>query len=267
MTASDSPKFVPAVENAIKLLRSMAMISSPEGVAPLARVSGLSVSSTFNLLKTLTKEGVVSFDPKDKTYRIGMGVLEFVAPILGANPTDLIRPLLSDLAKDHNVMVALWHVTERQRIVMIDSMAPTYIVHARMRTGSRLPALIGALGRCYAARTGMERATAEDHYAELRWQAPPGFDNYWRDIEEARKTGYAFDFGNLFIGVNIAASIACDGNSQPRLGLSAITIAGQMQPDLMTHVAIGLKEAAHQIEKNIFCAHKPSVNTRLTGLY
>ena len=252
MSSTPPSKSVPAVENAVKLLRRMAMTSSAEGVAPMARATGLSVSTTFNILKTLTKEGFVTFEHKDKTYRIGMGILEIVAPILGANPNDLIRPLLYNLASEHSVMVALWHVTESQRIVLIDSVTPSKIVHARMETGSRLPAMIGAVGRVYAARLDVKEAEAKTEYAKLQWQAAPGFDHYWNDIQEARETGYAFDFGNLFIGLNIAAAIACDGDGHPRLGLSAITIAGQTDVETLKAAAIGLKEAAGLIETNVF---------------
>lgn len=252
MSDSNPPKYVPAVENAVKLLRRMAMMSKSEGVAPMARATGLSVSTTFNILKTLTKEGFVTFDSKDKTYRIGMGILEIVAPILGANPNDLIRPLLHNLASEHSVMIALWQVTESQRIVLIDSVTPNKIVHARLETGSRLPAMIGAVGRVFAARTRVSKTEAKTEYDRLQWQSPPGFDEYWRDIEEAATTGYAFDFGNLFIGLNIAAAIACDADGHPRLGLSAITIAGQTEASKMREVAQALTDAAGLIESNVF---------------
>ena len=252
MTDSNTPKYVPAVENAVKLLRRMAVMNNSEGVAPMARATGLSVSTTFNILKTLTKEGFANCDPKDKTYQIGMGILEIVAPILGANPNDLIRPLLHNLASEHSVMIALWQVTESQRIVLIDSVTPTRIVHARMETGARLPAMIGAVGRVYAARTGVTKAQAKTEYSALQWQSPPGFDTYWKDIEQARETGFAFDYGNLFIGLNIAAAIACDATGQARLGLSAITIAGQTEAAKLQEAAQGLHEAAGLIETNVF---------------
>lgn len=254
MSATTPPKSVPAVENAVKLLRRMALTSTAEGVAPMARATGLSVSTTFNILKTLTKEGIVTFEAKDKTYRIGMGILEIVAPILGANPNDLIRPLLHNLAREHSVMIALWHVTENQRIVLIDSVTPSKIVHARMETGSRLPAMIGAVGRVFAARLNVSEAKAKAEYAKLQWQAAPGFESFWRDIQEARDTGYAFDFGNLFIGLNIAAAIVSDANGHPRLGLSAITIAGQTDVETLKDAAIGLKDAARLIETNVFAS-------------
>jgi DNA-binding IclR family transcriptional regulator len=252
MTQAGPSKFVPAVESAVKLLRRIAIISEPEGVAAMARATGLNGSTTFNILKTLAKEGFVTFDEKDKTYRIGMGVLEIVGSILGANPNDLIRPLLHALATEHSVLIALWQITESDRIVLIDSVAPHKVVHAKLETGSRLPVMIGAVGRCYAALTGVTRADAQTAYDRLKWQSPPGFEIYWQDIEAARKTGFALDFGNLFIGLNIAAAVARDADGRPRLGLSAISIAGQTSVEAMQDIAAALNKAATLIETNVF---------------
>ena len=252
MKETGPSKFVPAVENAIKLLRRIAMASEPEGVAAMARATGLNGSTTFNILKTLANEGFVVFDEKDKTYRIGMGVLEIVGSILGANPNDLIRPLLHSLATEHSVLIALWQITESNRIVLIDSVAPTKTVHAKLETGSRLPAMIGAVGRCYAALTGVTQSEAKVAYDLLKWQSPPGFENYWQDIELARQTGIAYDFGNLFIGLNISAAVASDAAGKPRLGLSAISIAGQTSAKAMQDIGAALHKATNLIQTNVF---------------
>jgi DNA-binding IclR family transcriptional regulator len=86
-----SPKNVGAVANAVSILRSLAQLSEPAGVALIARNTGVSVSTCFNILRTLSSERLVDFDPEAKTYRIGMGVLELSVPLLGANQADLIR--------------------------------------------------------------------------------------------------------------------------------------------------------------------------------
>lgn len=56
------------------------------GATQIARETGLNVSSAFNILRTLTHEGVLSFDPATKTYRIGMGLLEVAAPCWAPTP-------------------------------------------------------------------------------------------------------------------------------------------------------------------------------------
>lgn len=250
--STDNATIVPAVDNALKLLKYMASRGGSHGVAPLARATGITVSSTFNILKTLVRSGFVTFDPKDKTYRIGMGILEIVAPVLGANPNDLIRPLLDGMAEEFNVPIALWQVTEHERIILIDQVAPRRIVHANIERESRLPAWSGAVGRCYAAHMGKDRADVRRGYESVRWQNPPGFDAYWASVEVARRDGFAFDFGNLFAGLDICAAMVCDAMDRPRLGISTIAITGQTDREQLQHVARRLAEAAAIIEINVF---------------
>lgn len=249
---SDTQKYVGAVENAVKILRRLTQTDEPAGVATLARETGLNVSTAFNILKTLVKEGLVVFDEQTKTYEIGAGVLELAAPMLGRNPVDMIRPVITEVSHHHKVLVALWNLTPTGRIVLSDRIVPPNVVHADMRAGARLPDLVGAVGRCVAAQRGYDRDTLQQAYEALRWQNPPGFEAYWADVQKARIDGYAFDFGNLFKGLSMAAVVVRDLQDVPRLGLSAISISGQKEPADLHEAALALQQAASFIEINVF---------------
>jgi len=245
-------KYVGAVENAVKILRRLAQVDAPEGVAIVARETGLNVSTTYNILKTLAKEGLVSFDAQSKGYAIGIGVLELAAPMLGRNMGDMIRPVMERICRDHSVLVALWAITPAGRIVLTDRVVPTNVVHADLRQGSRLPDLAGAIGRCVAAVRNYDKATLREAYAGLRWQRDPGFETYWAEVQQARANGYAFDFGTLFRGLSLAAVVVRDGAGVPRLGLSAISIAAQIEEAALRAAALDLRAAADAIERNVF---------------
>ncbi|MHA7874365.1 IclR family transcriptional regulator [Roseivivax sp.] len=256
---ADQPrqKSVPAVQNATAILRLLAARGAPMGATQIARETGLNVSSAFNILRTLSHEGLLSFDPEDKTYRIGMGLMEVVAPILGANPADLIRPLMNEIAQSQQVMLALWQITASERIVLIDRFTAPRIVQAMMSQNSRLPVFAGAIGRCYAAALDLSEAEARRGYDSVRWQKAPGFESYWADVAQARESGAAFDHGNLFRGLEIVAAVARDAEGTPRLGMSSITITGQHEPADLTAVAAQLVDAAGQVERNIFGRRAP----------
>lgn len=257
MAEDQSPKFVPAVQNATAILRLLAASGEPLGATQIARETGLNVSSAFNILRTLGHEGLLSFDPAAKTYRIGMGMMEFAAPLLGANPADQIRPLMNAIAQDHKAMIALWQITATERIVLIDRFTAPNIVQAMIAPNSRLPVFAGAVGRCYAALRGLDRAQTRAGYDSVRWQAAPGFDAYWQDVLTARDTGIARDQGELFRGLQIVASLARDAGDAPRLGISAITISGQHTEDSLTRIGEALADAAQQIERNLFGRSAP----------
>ena len=245
-------KTVGAVENALRILRHVARADAPQGVAAVARATGTSPSTCFNILRTLVGEGLVAFSPEAKTYRLGLGVLELSAPLLGADHVDLLRPELEALAAEHATLIALWTVTPNDRIVLADRVVPVRRVHLDMALGSRLPAHVGAVGRCVAAAQGLDDEALRARFDGLRWQSPPAFEDYAADVAEARRTGYAFDRGALFTGVDIVAAVVRDHAGAPRFGISGIAIAGQAEPAALDALGRAIRDRAEVIGARLY---------------
>lgn len=245
-------KFVGAVENAIRILRCLAEAAEPLGVAAIARDADVNVSTAFNILRTLSKEGVAVFDRRAKTYSLGMGLLEFSVPLLGTNQADLLQPELERLANKHKALIALWKITPTGRIVLVNRVVGENVVRVDMAIGSRLPALAGAVGRCIAASRNLSRKELRRHFAALRWQKAPTFEEYAADVERAAADGYAFDFGQLFLGLDIAASVICDHEGAARFGISGICISGQVTREEIEALAAGIRETARRISHNLY---------------
>lgn len=91
VTTRGTQKFVGAVENAISILRFLTHDYAASGVARIARETGINVSTTFNILRTLANEGLISMNPSTKEYSPGLGLLEFSVPLLGTNQIDLLH--------------------------------------------------------------------------------------------------------------------------------------------------------------------------------
>ncbi len=247
-----SQKFVGAVANAVSILRSLSQLSEPAGVAAIARDTGISVSTCFNILRTLASERLVVFDQTAKTYSIGMGVLEFSVPLLGANQADLIRPELQRLSGEHRSLICLWQITEGERILLVDRVFTARTVRVDMSHGSRFPAYVGAIGRCYAALRNLTQDALKAQFETLKWQAPPSFEAYAEDVRRASEDGFAFDLGQLFIGLEITASVVTDATARPRLGISGISIAGQLPRSEIERQAVDLRDSADWISEVLF---------------
>lgn len=245
-------KFVGAVENAVLILRHLANAAAPAGVAAIARATGVNVSTAFNILRTLSNEGLVIFNADTKTYRIGLGVLEFSAPLLGMDQTRLIHPELERLAADHNALIALWKITPQERIILVDRVVGTNVVRVDMASGSRLPAYVGAIGRCFAATKDLSRGELRRHFETLRWQAAPRFEDYAEDVAAAGRSGYAFDLGQLFRGLDIVAAVIRDHEGEARFGVSGIAIAGQMSREELETLAIAIRDRSELISANLY---------------
>lgn len=247
-----APRDVGAVAHAIRILRHLAGATAPLGVAAVARGTGISPSTCFNILRTLARARFVAFNDADKTYSLGLAVAELAAGLIGVSHAELIRPELERLALNHDMLIVLWRVTEDGHIILVDRAHSHTAVRVEMRLGLRLPMLVGAVGRCVAAAIDLPVDELRRRFATLRWQDPPSFDSYLADVEEARRTGWAVDQNQLYRGLITVAALVADQNGQPRFGVSGIAIAGQHAPEVFPRLGTELREVAEFTGKALF---------------
>jgi DNA-binding IclR family transcriptional regulator len=102
-----TPRHVPAVTRAIAILRYLSKIKEPIGVVPLARELKLIPSTCLHIIRILSQEGLVVFNPQTKRYTLGPGVLSFASAYSLRNPfVQLVRTHLEELSKSQNCAFA-----------------------------------------------------------------------------------------------------------------------------------------------------------------
>ncbi|WP_338664901.1 IclR family transcriptional regulator [Pararoseomonas sp. SCSIO 73927] len=253
-TKADPPgrRDVGAVVHAVAILRYLSGASAPLGVAAIARGAGVSVSTCFNILRTLVRARFVSFDETGKTYALGLAVAEIAAGFFGMSHAELIRPEMRQLASKYGMMVVLWRVTEDGHIVLMDRAFSPTVVRVEMPVGIRLPMLVGAVGRCVAASMALPRAELRRRFDALRWQVPPSFEAYWADVQRARETGWSMDLGHMYRGMVTVASIVTDETGAPRFGISGIALAAQHDEAVFPSLGEDLRELAGLAGRALF---------------
>lgn len=251
-TTTRKGKTVGAVANAVAILRCVAAHGTPLGVNQIARATGVSASTCFNILGTLAAETLVDFDPLDKTYRLGLGVVDLAAPVIGASSIDQINRQMARLAQAYNCLFCLWHITDDERIVLINKAFGDKTIRIDVRMGARLPAFAGAVGRCYAAHAGLPAPDLQARFARIHWHRPPDFATYRAEVRRALADGYAFDRCQLFNGLETAASIITDAEGRSRYGLTGIAIVGQMPPAELERMGVELRNIAGRISRTVF---------------
>lgn len=253
MVDTTSPqRTVGALVQALRILRHLSAQGTPQGVTAIARATDVNGSTCFNILRTLAAEGLVVFDPVAKTYRLGLGVLELAIGLLGANPGDLIRPELERLALAHGALICLWHVTDNDRLVLIERAYDPVAIRVELPPGKRLPALAGGVGRVIAAHRDYTEAELRRRFAELRWQSAPRFDEYRASIADAAARGYGLDIGQLYIGVDVVGSVVDDHEGRPRYGISSITLSGQTTGESRARVGQDLTDTCRHLSRALF---------------
>jgi len=239
-----------SVTKAVSILKHLAG-APPQGVNAIARAVDLNPSSCFNIVKALAAEEFLEFDPGTKLYRIGA----LPARLFGAGP-DLplwrswLHEQLEHLASHYSLSCGLWDV-RWNRVVLTDVLDSPLSTRIHLSVGQRLPAYIGAMGRCIAAGRGVDREAVDAIIAELRWQAPPAAAEYWRDIEAVRDRGWALDDGHYLRGVATVAAAIADRDGNPLHCLTSIFFSGQFEDETVAEIGAALAALARDAEQRL----------------
>lgn len=217
---------VPAVIHAVRILRYLARRKST-GVTVIAQETGISASSCFNILRTLAGQGLLKFNPRTKTYSLGVGMAEIASGFFGGSTLKALRPSLDRIAREYGVVLAIWYITTEEHLVLIERISPDLPTRLEFQLAQRLPALAGAVGRSVAAMQKIPDDVLRNRFKQVRWQSSPTFELYRSSVQRARAEGFAIDEGNLIRGINSVA-VTLRGPNGPLFGISGVTIAGQL---------------------------------------
>lgn len=228
---------VNSVAQALAVLRRLAAAHRPEGVSAIARGVGISPSSCFNILKTLTTEEFAQFDPEQKTYTLGSGAVELAVAALDPEAGFLrARPILDAIAREFGVTCGLWRCAG-DRLILLGAAESQEIARIRLTPGARLPIQIGAMGRCIAAHFKTSEAELAEAISVLKWDEPPKLKQYLAEVKMAAANGFAIDDGNFFQGITTIAAPIFDREGTLTHCMAATTFKGRF--DLQGHRKLG----------------------------
>ena len=143
---------VKPVANAIRILRHLSQVGTPERSVDIARQLSINPSTCFNILRTLVAEDVVDFNLMSKRYSAGIGLARLVEQLVTQGQrVQLAKPLLQSLAARQSITVTLWRRLGADRIVIVSSAASPTDVRIDMAEGIV----------CYADRSRQPRNTRD----------------------------------------------------------------------------------------------------------
>lgn len=220
---------VPSVSHAITILRLLGKSGRAIGVSAIARETGLSPSSAFNLLKTLSAEGLLAFDPDTKNYSIGMGSIDIARMALRGDDAMVhtARPVMQNLADQFDAAVGLWRVVERQRLLLVALAESEAATRIHMSVGQRQPWGAGGTGRVFLAEHGASEAEIRDAFNTTRWTGRITTDDFVAQVHATASRGYALDDQWLNTGISTVAAIIPEATRPATYCLSASMFAGR----------------------------------------
>lgn len=244
---------VKPVSNAIRILRYLSQTGAPERAADIARHLSINSSTCFNILRTLVAEDVIEFEPNSKMYSAGEGLARLVDQLATqGHRIEHAKPYMAELASRFHVTVTLWRRMGADRIVLVASETSPTDLRIDMPTGQRLPLLMGATGRLFAGQLGLSEDEARREFAGMRWSRPLSFDAYWREVNRAKRRGWALDDGYFANGIVSIAAAVRDRDGEIAFTVSAVMIRGYHDEARLDELGAALRDVGVQLAATLF---------------
>lgn len=247
---SHSPRIrpVPAVSRAAAVLRLLSRNEGPLGVQAIARTLDLVPSTCLHILRALAEEGLVTADPKTRRYTLDVGILALARGMLQRGGLIAVaQPRLDALARLHGVTAIAVKVTGLAHMTVIAISHAGQGLRLQVDVGSRFPALISATGRCLAAFSDHPAWAIETGFGRLRWHQAPSFALWREQVAQARRDGWAADYGNYIAGVTILAAPVLNREGHMTHGIVSVGVAEQTTPARCATIAATLRKIASDL--------------------
>jgi DNA-binding IclR family transcriptional regulator len=218
------PRTVQSVARAAELLKALGRLSRPTSLSDLSRRVGLSKPATYNLLKTLEVEGLISKD-EDARYQLSWGMYELGSAVArSVQLTKLARFHLGHLAEMTGEAVLLG-IIDKESVLYLD----------RGQAESATFTMMANIGRRHALHSNASgkvllASLPEDHARKILHGALRPFtsktitdpDELAADLERVTKRGYATNWEEQEVGLS---SISVPIRNQADKVVAALTLA------------------------------------------
>jgi IclR family acetate operon transcriptional repressor len=189
---------VRVLDRAIRILYTLSD-GAPRTLTQLSQAIGLSSSTTFRLLATLSFHDLVQRNEESGSYTLGLGCLELARHYL--TNSDIRREALPELERLRDESAESVHlaIMDKMEVVYLEKLQGLHGVGLMSsRVGGRAPAHCTGLGKVLLAYTPVE--SVREHYAEkvldkYSEKTITCLDKLVEHLREVRRQGYAFDLG------------------------------------------------------------------------
>ncbi len=246
---------VEALSRGLAVLSQFDEMAGDLSLTDLVRLTGLSKSTTFRIVRTLEDAGYLIRHADTQRYRPGLKVLKLgFAALSNLGIREISRPYLERLAKTTGQTVSL-SLLDGREIVYIDRVRNRAIVGVVLGLGSRIPAHCASMGKAILAHLPeVELATLlnEKTLVPCTSRSIVEISALHREFVRIRRCGYALNDQELEIGLRAVAAPIRDHDQQVVAAINATgsvrTISRQR---LVKELAPQVQEAAGEISRTM----------------
>ena len=252
----------PAVTRAVAILNVLSASPEPLGVSAIARQVDLIPSSCLHILRALADDGLVRTDAA-KRYSIGPGVLALARQLIRRGGVSVaVQPGLALLARDFGVTAIGLRVFGLDPLAVAAIAHPDRPWHLHLDVGDVFPALTSATGRCVAAFGGFSRAELISALALVRWEREPSQREWFAQVDDAKRQGYAVDNGTFMKGVIVLSAPVLAPNGEMEYAVTVAGIREQIEEIGLAAVTASLLEVANNVGKHLIETFHPRNDTK-----
>ena len=242
---TDSP-----VSKAMSVLRTLAAKENI-GVSAIAAATALNVSTVHRILRQMTEDNMVAYDPHLRTYSIGTAALRFATQVLASgSPIGRVRPIIVALANElaETCAFTIYEPQTFSKIVTIVEHGPQPLGYA-FEIGSKDGIHAGASGTPIAAflpEEEIERMLQRplEQLTEFTITDPETLRRKFRQI---RKNGYAMSRGERVPGAGVGVGAPVFNRYGHVIGSVVVTIpAFRWKKDRLPRVEKLVRQAAER---------------------
>lgn len=232
---------VPAVTQAVAILKFLSSQPAPMRVSSIVRELELPRSTVYHLLATLQETGFIAHYPEDRTYGLGFGAYELSAGYSRQAPLQRMARVLMATLKDRTQNSTHLGVLEgRDVLYVLEERAPRRPLLVT-DVGVRLPAHITASGRALLATmpAPQVRALYPDaaSFSQRYPVGPRKLSELRTMLSEVRQRGYAYEHGEVTPGLYSIATAVLDRSGHP-LASVAVTYPDDDHCDEMADTVV-----------------------------
>ncbi|MGB3287819.1 MAG: IclR family transcriptional regulator C-terminal domain-containing protein [Burkholderiaceae bacterium] len=250
-------KVVGAAFQATRIMTFAANRRAPWTSADAARELGLNPSTCFNLIQTLLAVGWVAAADligPGKRYVLG-GNFVNLAHQTATRTLDMraVMPRLQEYADRWKVTATIWQRLSLTRMELVAVASCQTAVNVQMPIGQRLPVLMGGMGRVMALQGGLDDATREAIFNELRWDRSLTYAQFIAQARKAKRIGWGVDDGYMNRSVAaLAVPVSSGTDDMVEYVCSATMFRHQYAAAVFPTLADALMPIAAQVSELVY---------------
>lgn len=225
MTMTAAPVGSGTVKKALVVLEQVASFEKPVRFPEVLEISEFPKGTLYRLMKTLADEQMLSFNPDDQTYSLGVRLIRLAhAAWKNASLAPIARPFIESLAVEVGETVHLAQIDNGQ-VLFIDKLQAGGRSETLAKAGKVVPAYCTGVGKAmlaFMAPKRLELALQQQAYFKYTALTHGSPDTLIAELDQIRADGISFDREEHEQGIiSIAAPILSENGRV----LGAVSVA------------------------------------------